>query len=156
MLNDWNHRWITDPQYKHTKYFFPQVDPSKSMHTLKLSKAYLQIFTRAITGHNFLSKHQNRIGQPIAPECRLCEEDFETFIHLCNDCPVLRHRRQEIFLDKTPTNNGEWKAKDIMDFILSTDVYNMLLEKDNYNEQLIIDIVHPYSTDEDSDPGQVT
>ena len=38
-----------------------------------------------------------------------------------------------------------------MEFILTTEVYTMLLEKDNYNEQLIIDVVHPYSVDEDSD-----
>ena len=46
---------------------------------------------------------------------------------------------------------GEWKTIDIMNFILSTEVYTMLIEKNNYNEQLIIDIFHPYSSDEDSD-----
>ena len=37
-----------------------------------------------------------------------------------------------------------------MNFILSTEVYTMLIEKSNYNEQLIIDIIHPYSSDEES------
>ena len=99
-----------------------------------------------------MSKHQNRIGQPVAPECRLCEEDFETFIHLINDCPALRQSRQDVFLDKVPIANGDWKTNDITKFILSTEVHNMLVEKDNYNEQIIIDIVHPYSSEEESDP----
>ena len=64
---------------------------------------------------------------------------------------MLRQSRQDIFLDRHPTNNGEWKTKEIMKFILTTDVYSMLLEKDNYNEQIIIDVVHPYSDDADSD-----
>ena len=38
-----------------------------------------------------------------------------------------------------------------MKFILSTEVYTMLIEKNNYNEQQIIDIIHPYSSDADSD-----
>ena len=59
--------------------------------------------------------------------------------------------RQEIFLDKPPTNDGEWKTIDIMNFILSSEVYTMLIEKNNYNDQLIIDMIHPYSSDADSD-----
>ena len=97
MIDTWNRRWTEDPQYRHTKFFFPSVDISKSKHTLMLSKAYLQIIVRAITGHNFLAKHQNTIGLPIATECRLCEEEPETFIHLCTTCPVLKQVREDIF-----------------------------------------------------------
>ena len=76
-----------------------------------LSKAYLQMLVCALTEHIFLSKHQNRIGLAIAPECRLCEEEPETLIHLCTECPVLRKARQDIFLDNVPGPEGQWKTK---------------------------------------------
>ena len=150
-MDDWNKRWEEDPQYKHTKFFFPAVDVSKSKHTLKLSKAYLQIIVRAITGHNFLAKHQNTIGLPIATECRLCEEEPETFIHLCTACPVLRQAREDIFLNQPPGPEGVWTTKNLIKFILQTSAYNMLLEKGNYNEQLILELDQNYSSDPESE-----
>ena len=107
--------------------------------------------TRALTGHNFLSKHQNRIGQPVAPECRLCEEAPETFIHLLTECPRLEQQRREIFLDEVPNGKLNWKIGKIKKFILTTAVYDMLTEKDHYNALNIIQIHHNYSSSADSD-----
>ena len=112
---------------------------------------YVQLLTRAITGHNFLSKHQNRIGQPVAPECRLCEEAPETFIHLLTECPRLTQQRQHIFLDNSPDGTLEWKIGKIKKFILTTAVYDMLTEKDHYNALNIIQIHHNYSSSAESD-----
>ena len=95
-----------------------------------------------MTGYNFLAKHQNRIGNPVAPECRLCGEDFETFIHLLTTCPRLNEARRLIFLDKDP--EAEWKPHNLIKFIKTTIVDEMLLEKDNYQELPIIDIIHNY------------
>ena len=49
-------------------------------------------------------------------------------------------------------NKGEnvWKLRDILKFILETSLYKMLTVKDNYNEQLIIDVYHNYSTSAES------
>ena len=69
---EWNFRWTDDVQYVHSKHFYPQTDTVKSKKLLEYSRAYLQLLVRALTGHNFLAKHQNRIGNPVAPECRLC------------------------------------------------------------------------------------
>ena len=66
ILAEWNMRWQDDPQYVHTKFFYPQISIKKAHSLLDFSRAYVQLLTRAITGHNFLSKHQNRIGQPTA------------------------------------------------------------------------------------------
>ena len=116
-----------------------------------LSKAYLQIIVRAITGHNFLAKNQNTIGLPIATECRLCEEEPETFIHLCTTCPVLKQVREDIFHDQPPGNDENWKTKNLLKFILQSSVYDMLLEKGNYNEQIVIELEHNYSSDPDTE-----
>ena len=70
IYEEWNDRWITDAQYTHTKFFYPEASHYKAKLIMKLSWAYLQLIIRAITGHNFLLKHQNRIGPPIAPECQ--------------------------------------------------------------------------------------
>ena len=151
ILEEWNTRWQDDPQYVHTKFFFPTVSTKKSHSLLEFSRAYVQLITRAITGHNFLSKHQNRIGQPVAPECRLCEEAPETFIHLLTECPRLEQQRKDTFLDKTPDGTLSWKIGKIKKFILTTTVYDMLTEKDHYNALSIIHIHHNYSSSADSD-----
>ena len=144
-------RWKDDPQYVHTKFFFPTAQTDQSKTLLKYSRAYVKLLGRAITGHNFLSKHQNRIGQPIALECRLCEEEPETFIHLLTKCPRLAQARQDIFLDNIPNSNSDWKMGKLKKFILTTVVYEMLTEKDNYNEQQIINIIHNYSSSAESE-----
>ena len=145
IMQEWNLRWTTDTQYVHTKIFYPEVDISKTKHILRHSRSYVQTLVRAITGHNFLAKHQNRIGNPVAPECRLCEENFETFIHLITEYPRLKQAREDIFLDTPPDDKGQWKMGLIFKFIYSTVVNELLLEKDNYNELPIIHFSHNLS-----------
>ena len=117
---------------------------------LKHSRSAVQLLTRAITGHNFLAKHQNRIGEPVAPECRLCEEEYETFIHLVTSCPRLRLSRIEhLGIDNLEQDEG-WKIRDILKYIQSTSIYDMLTIKDHYEELLIVDIEHNYSSDNSS------
>ena len=112
-----------------------------------MSRSAIQLLTRAITGHNFLAKHQNRIGEAVAPECRLCEEEFETFIHQTTTCPRLRLSRLEYLgIDNLEHDDG-WKIRDILKLIQSTSIYDMLTVKDHYEELLIVDIVHNYSSD---------
>ena len=151
VMEEWNTRWQDDPQYVHTKFFLPTVSIKNAHSMLKYSRAYVQLLTRAITGHNFLSKHQNRIGQPVAPECRLCEEAPETFIHLITECPRLDQHRQDIFLDNVPDGTLNWKMGKIKKFTLTSTVYDMLTEKDHYNALNIIQIHHNYSSSADSD-----
>ena len=115
---EWNFRWTDDVQYVHSKYFFPVVDKGKSRGIMEYSRSFLQSLVRAITGHNFLAKHQNRIGNPVSPECRLCEEDKETFMHLLTACPRLERPRREIFLDKDPSSG--WKPHQLVRFIKTT------------------------------------
>ena len=87
----------------------------------------------------------------MAPECRLCEEAPETFIHLITECPRLTQQRQQIFLDRAPEGTPEWKIGKIKKIILTTTVYDMLTEKDHYNALNIIQIDHTYSSSAESD-----
>ena len=56
-----------------------------------------------------------------------------------------------IFLDNIPNGTLNWKMGKIKKIILTTTVYNMLTEKDDYNELQIIQIHHTYSSSADSD-----
>ena len=150
MITEWNTRWVNSIEYKHTKFFYPEVDTHKASHLLKHSRSTVQLLTRAITGHNFLSKHQNRIGEAVAPECRLCEEEPERFIHLITTCPRLRQSRIEYLgIDNLEHDEG-WKIRDILKYIQSTSLYDMLTIKDHYEELLIVDVAHNYSSDASS------
>ena len=57
VMEEWNTRWHDDPQYVHTKFFFPEVSTKNTHSLLEFSRSYVQLLTRALTGHNFLSKH---------------------------------------------------------------------------------------------------
>ena len=87
----------------------------------------------------------------MAPECRLCQEAPETFIHLMTECPRLAQQRQDIFLDKEPDSTPDWKIGKLKKFILTTAVYDMLTEKDHYNALNIIQIQHNYLSSAESD-----
>ena len=148
---EWKKRWENIIDHKNTKFFYGGPNKKKAKGILSMSRGNLSLFIKAITGHNFLSKHQNRIGQPIAPECRLCEEEPEMFIHLLTKCPRLAQARQDIFLDNIPNTHSDWKMGKLKKIILTTVVHDMLTEKDNYTEQQIMHITHTYSSSADSD-----
>ena len=75
----------------------------------------------------------------MAPECRLCEEAPETFIHLITECPRLTQQRQHIFLDKTPDGTLEWKIGKIKKFILTSTVYDIVIKLNFTERQFSID-----------------
>ena len=75
----------------------------------------------------------------------------ETFIHLLTDCPRLEQQRKDIFLLNIPDGTLNWKMGKIKKSILTSSVYDMLTEKDNYNALNIIHIHHNYSSSAESD-----
>ena len=80
----------------------------------------------------------------------MCEQENETFIHLITECPVLREARNDIFLDKLPNNDMTWSISKIMEFINTTEVYTMLISKEDLQPIEIITVVHNYSSDAES------
>ena len=91
-------------------------------------------FVRAITGHNFLGKHQNRIDQAISKACRFCDEEEETFHHFITECPSLRLLRSEIFHDKQLPNDNSWSINKVKLFILEPTIHNTLISKAGLRE----------------------
>ena len=99
-----------------------------------MSRSKLCVFIRAITGHNFLGYHQHKIDPNISKVCRLCEEEYETFWHLIDNCPRLHNTRQEIFKGDIIESDMSWSIQRINTFIHTPVVYEMLTTKFNLHQ----------------------
>ena len=112
------------------KIFYPTIDRKRSKKLLNLARLTLTMVIRAITGHNFLGYHQNKVDPHTYKICRLCEESDEKFVHILTECPRLWLTRQEIYLDQTPTQGGPWSLDKLLQFIHIPVVFDMLTSKD--------------------------
>ena len=149
--NRWEKRWIDDPQYTHTKHFLSRPNEGISKQILMHSKSTLSRLIQIITGHNYLSKHQNKMDATINPMCRLCEEVPETFHHFITECPALAIKRREFFLGKI-FKMDLWKPKTILNFSQLEPINSWLTDMDHLLEEPIYELDVNYSiTDSDSD-----
>ena len=128
-LKIWTDRWANTQGHRQTKLFIHTPDPNKNRGIIRLSRGDLTIFTRAITGHNFLGKHQNYIDPDISKVCRFCQENEETFFHFLTSCPSLRQLRENIFLDKPYPHNNTWSIHKLKLFMLEPSIYAALTSK---------------------------
>ena len=70
----------------------------------------------------------NKIIPTHTDQCRFCEEEEETFIHLLNECPVFYNTRQELLMGETITNTPNWKPKTLLKFAKEPQIIEALLE----------------------------
>ena len=112
----WANCWQQAIGASHTKHFYFSPQKHKARYVYKLARLELGRFVRIVTGHNNLNSFQTKIGLFNNPCCRLCGSNCENFIHFINDCPPLRQRRTEIFLDQIPCNDMAWSVRMLLDF----------------------------------------
>ena len=62
----WQKKWDNITGHTQSKHFLHHPDSNKAKGILRLSRGYLTTMVRAITGHNFLGKHQNKINPEIS------------------------------------------------------------------------------------------
>jgi len=134
IINKWQRRWDMDPQYKHTKLFFKGPDKNKAKRILNLSREHVSRLVKIITGHNLLSYFQHKANPQVDPQCRLCQEQAETFAHFITDCPVLRERRIDFFQDKMITNDHKWPIRKMINFSYTEPINHWLTSKEDYTE----------------------
>ena len=120
--------------HSQTKLFLCSPDPNKARGIIRLSRGYLTNLVRAITGHNFLGKHQNIIDHTISKVCRFCNEEVETFYHFITDCPSLRLIRSDIFQNKPIPTDTSWSINKVKLFILEPSIHNTLISKKGLRE----------------------
>ena len=120
--------------HKNTKHFYSGQNKRKAKGILAQSRGVLGLLIKAITGHNFLGYHQNKVDSNISKVCRLCEEEYETFWHLIDECPRLRLTRQDIFLDRDISPDMSWSIKKLVQFINIPIIQKMLTSKAGLSE----------------------
>ena len=90
-------RWRESPACRQTKLFFQGIRRNETKYLLKMSRREIARTIGIITGHDLLNKHSFRTGFAISPNCRYCEEEEETSVHIIGECPVFVNKRREIF-----------------------------------------------------------
>jgi ribonuclease HI len=130
----WNTEWVDSKGANHSKRFIKQVDRPKSGSILNFGRFNVGKIVRMVTGHNALNYFRNKIDPDIDPICRFCNEDgnYETFWHLCTECPVFREWRIEIFLDNDPSG-GTWKPSELIEFSNSRKIDDAICAYDDAN-----------------------
>ena len=101
---------------------------SKDTQNDKLSRSNLSILIQIVTGQNSLNYLTSKIVPAYTDQCRFCEEEEETFIHLLNECPVFYQQRQDILSNQPIINSDNWKPKALIKFVKNTQILEALLE----------------------------
>ena len=98
---EWIHLWQTDDnKYKHTKIFFPRMEPKYSKQILKLSRPDLKLLIEIITGHNNLKSFSTKIKALADTQCRYCHKYPETVMHLLTTCSHFNTERLQLKLNR--------------------------------------------------------
>ena len=98
--------------------FFPEPNSRLSKRLLKFNRQELTYLVSAITGHNYLRNHSNKIAPLSSIKCRLCDSDNETFYHLTNECTELITYQAELFNNrKFEGKNTRWNPVRLLDFL---------------------------------------
>ena len=101
-------QWHQSPHHRQTKIFFPEINPNKSKHLIKLTRDDFGRAARWLTGHCFLNRHNNLLNPTEFPnpKCRLCNWEQETSSHIICECEALSLVRhfyfQELFIPPAP------------------------------------------------------
>ena len=100
---EWIHQWTTQApmKFKHTREFFPIMDPKYSKRLLKLNRYDLKLIVELITGHNNLRTFSTKIKTLPSIRCRFCNTSDETVLHLLLDCKHFSTHRYQL---KIPTH----------------------------------------------------
>ena len=79
-----------------------------------------------------MKRHQNKIiNDENDTLCRLCVEEDETPHHIITECPVLLHRRNEIFGNMLlPESFTTWKVKDMINYLDATVIQDLEKEEE--------------------------
>ena len=112
----WTQEWQLCPLAQHSKNFYLSPNKIKARYVYKLARLELGRFIRIITGHNNLNYFQTRIGLWGSPECRLCGENKETFLHFLYECPRVRANRTDVFSDSLPQADMQWSVQKLLQF----------------------------------------
>ena len=125
MTKEWNNRWQNRTDARQTAIFYPKIDLKKSSCLWRLSKDSIGKAVRALSGHDFRTRHSAILEKTLPPSCRLCKMEEETASHLILHCPKLNHFRAQVFGSYTKDIVRTWKAKQVVAFISEPSISEM-------------------------------
>ena len=96
--------------------------------TKRLSRSNLSVLIQIVTGQNSLNYLTSKIVPEHTDQCRFCEEEEETFMHLLNECPVFHTLRQDLLSGQPINNTLDWKPKTIIKFAHNHQIMEALME----------------------------
>ena len=146
----WKHKWVTAPQYKHTKLFYDSPYKNKSKYILNMGSYMLSTWIKSITGHNNLAYFQSKLNPEIDPTCILCLPANETLHHLMTDCEATTSLQMDIMKNRIPLPDMTWSVKVINKFIQHLLIHSLMTYDTQYNNRKIEYIDHNYSCDASS------
>ena len=115
--NKWKARWKARTDARQTAIFFPEIAISKSEKLLRLSKETLGRVVRALSGHDFRSRHNAVLEKQLPPPCSACKQAEESPSHLILHCPKFIHFRAQTFGSYTQDIVRTRKAEQVVTFI---------------------------------------
>ena len=122
----WKQRWLTAPQYKHTKLFYESSNKNKSKYILKMGTYMFSTWIENITGHNDLAYFQSKLNPEIDPTCRLCLHGNETLYHLMTECESTSSLQMDIMKNQIPLSDMTWSVTDINKFIQHPLIHSLM------------------------------
>ena len=130
-MEHWAEQWQKYPHCRQTKNFYPTPDKNLHQKTRKLSRSAMTTLVQIITGQNNLNYLTNIIFPQLTDQCRFCEEEQETFIHLLNECPVFRDKRNNLFKGNVIENSLDWDPAVLVEFARHPPIEEALASRSN-------------------------
>ena len=110
----WEYKWKNYNHCRQTKNFYPKPTKNLYKQTCKLSRSSLSTLIKLVTGQSDLNYLTNIMFPNITDQCRFCEEEEETFIHILNECPVFYQHRLALLNGAPVVGTVEWKPQTLI------------------------------------------
>ena len=129
---EWISQWQQDlNKYKHTRIFFPRMEPKYSKQILKLNRSDLKLLVEIITGHTNLKTFSTKMKPQPNTLCTFCKLEPETILHLLSDCTHFKETRKSLkihrFLPQSYANhNLTWSIPLLLEFFKTPELLNII------------------------------
>ena len=129
----WIQQWTQDlSKFRHTREFFPLMDPNYSKRLLKLTRYDLKLAVELITGHTNLKTFSTKLKTPPSTKCRFCKISDETVLHLFLDCKHFdTHRYHLKIINHTPLVSDDilnWSVSLLLAFFKEPQLLEILTQ----------------------------
>jgi len=106
----WQKRWDDRMDCRQSKEFWPSIDRPRAMNVVRMSKEDYSLFIQYATGHTWLNRHSELLGETDSERCRGCEEASETPLHLLIECPRFQELRDSCLKERVSAMTA-WEAQ---------------------------------------------